>query len=194
LVRGQRVASAPARERVVHFVRHAQYPGEGAGTGALTPHGRKQAARIARYFRSLPNLSVRSSDAPRAVETAAILAKLLRLRVVQHHRLLREMLPAPVPGMTIPAHKRAEGRRRLARIVARFLKPARGARHDIVVCHGNLIRALLLHVVAGAPDGFHRLRIHHASVTSFRVAPDGAIQLVGYNAQEHLPSRMRTFG
>jgi serine/threonine-protein phosphatase PGAM5 len=179
-------------ERFLYFVRHGEYSNDDASKGALTPLGRRQAGLIAQYFRGLPVASVRSSDLRRAKETADILAARLRARRVTRHRVLREMLPAKVPAMAIPSAKRAEGKRRLQQILRRFFRPARGVRHEVVVCHGNLIRALVLSVAAGKPDGFHRFLAHHGSVTSFVVFATGKIAVVGFNSIAHMPERLRT--
>jgi len=188
-----RAKERPPAERIVHFVRHGEYVNGPDSEGALTPRGRRQALLLAAHFRGLTIDCIRSSDVVRAQETADILAKRLRAGRVTRHKLLREMLPAPVPTLKVPAHKRADAKRRLNQIVRRFLRSSRETRHEIFVCHGNLIRALLLQVAVGRATGFHRLRIHHGGITTFAVTSTGRIDIVAFNHVGHVPVRSRTY-
>ena len=178
--------------RVLHFVRHGQYESGESGSGGLTRLGERQAERLARYFDGLPIAGIRSSDLLRAVQTADIVAAELGIRTVSRHRMLREVLPTNAPGMRVPRARRQQDRARIERVVARFFVPARQTRHEIVVCHGNLIRSLVLRLTAGRVNGFERLRIHHASISCF-VVKRGHTQVVGYDSIVHLPVSLRTF-
>lgn len=188
-----RVAENPRVERILHFVRHGEYVSGPDSEGALTPRGRRQARLLAAHFRGLTIACIRSSDVLRARETADILAERLRAGRVTRHKLLREMLPAPVPTLRVPAHQRADAKRRLRQILRRFLRSSRRTRHEIFVCHGNLIRALLLEVAVGRATGFHRLRIHHGGVTTFAVTSTGRIDVVAFNHVGHVPVGLRTY-
>lgn len=179
--------------RVLHFVRHGQYEIDASGSDRLTPLGRRQASRLAKHLARLPVAAVRSSDAVRAVETADILAAGFGATRVTRHAALREMLPARVPGVAIPRAELAEDALRLERVLEQFFRASQRIRHEILVCHGNLIRSLLLRVAAGRAAGFHRLLIHHAGVTSFSVSARGDVEVVSFNVLEHLPQKMRTY-
>lgn len=184
------MSSTPAN-RYLHFVRHGHYHSGESGSGSLTGLGQRQARRAARHFAGLSIDSIVSSDWPRAVETAAILADELGLAQPRRFRVLREALPTRVPGLAIPAAKRRDGAARLEAIVERWFRRSRRQRHEIYVSHGNLIRALVLRVSAGRADGWHRLTTDHASVTTFLVSTRG-IEVVALNALGHLPQRLRT--
>jgi broad specificity phosphatase PhoE len=177
--------------RVLHFVRHGQYHDGESGSGKLTALGRRQVRRLARYFARLPIDRICSSDLPRAVETADILARELGMTSSGQHRLLREVIPTRLPGVKIPVQKRLDHAKRLERIVRHLFKASRRTRHEVVVCHGNLIRSLVLRVTVGRPDGWYRLVAHHGGITSFVVTSRG-IRLIGFNLREHLPPAMRT--
>jgi broad specificity phosphatase PhoE len=178
--------------RVLHFVRHGQYESAESGSGRLTPLGERQAERVARYFAGLPVAAIRSSDLPRAVQTADIVAARLGVPSVSRHRMLREALPTHVRDLRVPRVKREADLARVERIVARLFAPARQTRHEIVVCHGNLIRAVALRVTAGRVNGWERLRVHHTSISSFVVCRRYT-QLLSYNNIAHLPPSWRTF-
>jgi serine/threonine-protein phosphatase PGAM5 len=176
--------------RVLHFVRHGQYTrsADGADEG-LTGLGRKQARRLALHFRHLPIDSIVSSDAPRAFETATILARDLRLQMLPPRPLLSEIMPIVVTGY--PTRNRLEDKRRLERVVVQLFKPSRTTRHEVIVCHGNLIRSVMC-LVTGAPVAdFGRASSHHAGITCFEISARG-IWLVSYNELGHLPRALRS--
>jgi broad specificity phosphatase PhoE len=135
--------------------------------------------------------SMFTSDWMRAVQTGALLARSLGLPPPPRTRLLREVLPSRVPGRVIRAAKRQEGAERVERILKRFFKPCRDERHEIMVAHGNLIRALVLRVSSGKVDGWHRLTTDNASVTTFCVSQRG-VEVVSVNMVSHLPPQLRT--
>lgn len=175
--------------RYLHFVRHGQYV---TGPGHLTELGKRQARHVARELARFPLDRIASSDWIRARQTARIVAHELELDAPSEHRLLREVLPTAVRGMRVPLPKRAEGKQRIERILARFFKPSRSTRHEAVVCHGNLIRALILRVSTGrVRTGWERFAVHHGGITTFLVTKRG-ITIVGYDRIEHLPRRLRT--
>ncbi len=186
----QKLAHEAATDgRYLYFIRHGQYQAE---NGYLTELGKRQARHLARELARIPLARVVSSDWIRARQTARIVTNALRLGAPKQHRLLRELLPTAVSGMRVPLAMRAEGKARLERIVRRFFKPTRGTRHEAIVCHGNLIRALLLRIGTGrVVAGWDRFSVHHAGITIFLVTPRG-VRILGYDHVAHLPQRCRT--
>jgi broad specificity phosphatase PhoE len=177
--------------RILHFVRHGHYESGDTGSGSLTDLGRRQAKCLSRYFADLPIAAIASSDWPRARETAAIIADTLDLATPKHHRVLREMLPTRVPGMQVPLAKRKEGSKRIELILGKFFKASRHTQHQIIVSHGNLIRALVMRIATRKLDGWYRLTVDHCGVTSFLISERGPT-VVGVNAQAHVPRRLRS--
>jgi serine/threonine-protein phosphatase PGAM5 len=184
-------AEPQKRGRILHLVRHGQYEDGESGSGNLTLLGRRQARHVARYLARLPIARIVSSDVSRAIQTAEILSREIRIPLSGRHSLLREVLPTRVAGLRVPVEKRVAHVRRIERVIKKFFKASRGVRHEIIVCHGNLIRSLVLRVAVGRVDGWHRLVAHHAAVTSFAVSSHGMVVL-GFNAQDHLPLKLRT--
>jgi broad specificity phosphatase PhoE len=185
-------APPPRVERVLYFVRHGQYSAPaGAKGGVLTALGRRQAARLRLYFEGLPVDSVSSSDLPRAVQTAEALARDLGVARVRRHAMLREVLPVAVHGVRVPLDKRARGKDQLDEIVARWFQPTRRARHEVIVCHGNLIRCLVCRVLRAPLTSFGDMLVYHAGVTRFTVDVEG-VQLCGFNEIQHVPARFRS--
>jgi broad specificity phosphatase PhoE len=119
----QGLAPAAAPQRVLYFVRHGQYSAQpNAQGGVLTELGRRQAGRLQHYFKGLAIDSVSSSDLPRAVQTAEVLAGDLGIARVRRHAVLREILPVAVPGVRVPFDKRALGKQQLDAVIARWFK------------------------------------------------------------------------
>jgi serine/threonine-protein phosphatase PGAM5 len=178
--------------RVLYFIRHGQYESEGPGAGLLTALGRKQARHLGRHFQRSPIDAISSSDLPRAVETADIMADTMGISSVRRHRVLREVIPARVLGMNVSRQKVLDGQKRIERVVTRFFKTSRQPRQEIVVCHGNLIRALVCSVTGAPMSRFVHMLTHHGGVTCFAISKRGA-RLVAYNVIEHLPMPMRSY-
>jgi serine/threonine-protein phosphatase PGAM5 len=178
--------------RVLHFMRHGQYLLSGEGGRGLTALGRRQARAAARELAGYPIAAVHSSDLARAVETSDIIAEALGHGAVKRTRLLRELLPGGVPGMRISRARRTRGRENLDAILARYFRRARGERHELVVCHGNLIRGLVCRALDGRSTAWLRMDIHHCGITRFAVRPDGSVRLLAFNEIAHLPPSFRT--
>lgn len=77
---------------------------------------------------------------------------------------------------------------------ARYLVPAVGSdRHDIIVCHANVIRWVVSRVVAGDPVHWPRMEIAHASLTIVAVHADGSARLVTFSDVGQLPLAKQTW-
>jgi len=174
--------------RVLHCVRHGDYEERsGVFGGTLTVRGREQARHAGRHLARWPIATIHVSDLGRALDTAGILADKLGGPPIRKTDILREMLPTRLPGHRVPLAVRASGQDNLSRIVARFFRPIRATRHEVIVTHGNLIRALACKALGLRPTVWLKMRIHHLSVTRFAVRPDGSVVLLGYNDIGHLP-------
>ena len=176
------------------FVRHGQY--DELVTGALTPLGRKQAARTATALRKLPVNAIWSSTLLRAKETASIVAAKQRAHV-RRTRLLCEVVPTRLPAklarrFAIDGTSVERDRARADRAYTTLFRAARRERTEIVVCHGNLIRYLVCRALGIQPKLWMRLDSTHCGLTEFRVLPRGVVRVVRYNDVGHIPASMRT--
>ena len=76
----------------------------------------------------------------------------------------------------------------LAAAWAKYMTPSPAAdRHDILVCHGNVIRALVCRAVTGDSRHWHAMDIGNASLTILAVRPDGTTRLIMFSDVGHLP-------
>ena len=175
--------------RILHFVRHGQYV---EASGALTKLGRAQAARVAAELSRGTHTVIHCSNMPRALETAGIVSKRLGL-TVRTNELLREVLPTRAPRVRIPFARRAADWARLSDVELKFLRPAKAEIHEVVVCHGNLIRSLVARVLGTPRTHWVRMQIYHGSLTTL-VCREDRVLLQTFNSVAHLPPEQRTFG
>jgi serine/threonine-protein phosphatase PGAM5 len=71
--------------------------------------------------------------------------------------------------------------------------PDAAGRHDIVVCHGNVIRYFVAKVLRADPMSWLQMSISNCSLTVVRVNPDGSMKLDSFGDYGHIPENMRTF-
>ena len=181
------------RTRLLHFVRHGQYaPDPEVFGGVLTDLGRRQAEALAEHLADWPIQRVWTSDMNRAVETGAIITARLPKVMVSKRRLLREMLPSIIPSFSVPTAKRRADRARLERIPELLFKRSNTVRHELVVVHGNLIRAVVCQQLKAPSRAWLTMDIHHCSLTTFRVDYDRQVRLVCFNERGHLPPELHS--
>jgi broad specificity phosphatase PhoE len=182
---------------------------QGQGGPGLNDRGRAQAAALAERLSTVRLAAVYTSDLPRAVQTADIVARAVGLDPVMEPGL-REVDVGNWRGLT-----RAEVRRRdpagyrrwqhgeagwdggetyeqmHARVIAtlnRLLEPHRRGR-ILLVSHGGGIRAIVAHAVGiGGHDRRHIDGAQNCSLTTVTAAR-GALRLAGFNDVGHLQRR-----
>jgi len=178
--------------RTLVLVRHGQYE---ASTGELSALGRRQAAATVRALSRYEFSTIHCSTLIRAEQTAGIIKNGLRSRLaLQRSRLLCEALPTPVPGLTnredLPRLRKNLSNMRRAH--ARLARPFQGERAELVVAHGNLIRAFVCFALEVKPVAWLKMRIHHCSISVLVVKSRDEEILASYNETQHLPKALRT--
>lgn len=179
----------PNRHRFLYFVRHGQYertPEHPDGT--LTELGRRQAGHLATRLADAPFDAIWSSTMYRAWETARTIADQQFPHLeVQRSTLLREKVfpnerlwDAARPQSRAPAD-------RLDRIAARWLRPSNRERHELIVCHGNLIRALVTHILGISIELWPQLGTNNCGLTRVVCHADGRVRLLSYNEFSYQP-------
>jgi broad specificity phosphatase PhoE len=179
--------------RFVHLIRHGQYARrEDTGDGPLTLLGRKQAVTAGKYLGRWPIEKVWSSDLQRAVETAQLIVKRLGSPETRESELLREVVPTAIPGQSISLATRKQSRQAIERVTATFFQPVRATRHDLLVCHGNLIRSLVCRVLKSPETSWLRLSTHHCALSTIAILSDGDTRLVRYGESAYLDDPLLT--
>lgn len=175
------------------FLRHGQYDEE--DTGALTKLGRKQALVTSRALVIEPLDAIHVSTLLRAKQTAAIVGEAFPHLTLRASSLLCEAIPTKLPKRLAPhvePGQVAQDRIRVTKAAKRLFRPAKTARTELVVCHGNIIRYLFCLALGVKPETWIRLHTHHCGLTEIAVLPNGQLRGVRYNDLGHLPHAMRT--
>ena len=192
---------APVRH--LYLIRHGEYVhdddcDEDVGC-ALDRLGRHQAALAGDFLASLEIefTSLQSSSMTRARETAAIIDERLPGPALELHRDIRECTPATRRADVMAGLEPGEAEaceRELAAAWDRLVRPAadRDA-HDIVVCHGNVIRWFVCRALGVDPEAWLGMSIANCSLTVIQVRPDGTCRLVTFADAGHIPFPLRTY-
>lgn len=195
------LAPAPAA-RTVYLVRHGHYAAdpsidERTGPG-LSPIGVAQARLAGARIGALPGGfdGLYASPMQRARDTAAIIAgdlQAARFSVVDE---LAECTPPTRDAAVMAREKPADlaaCKAQFDRAFVRFFQPAQGGeRVDLLVCHGNVIRSMVVRALGVEADAWLALSVGHASVTKVRIQPDGRFKIIAVGDVGHLPPNLLT--
>ena len=172
----------------------------------LSDFGRRQGEAIAAALAELPIGAIYASPLLRALETAQIVARRLKLPITIDPRLkeihigvfqnrlrseVAELYPeafarwtAGEPDYAVPG---GESRRSLQeRGAAAFREiAAAGHQHAAIIAHGRLL-AVTLEAFVPVPAGPATPSLENASITTVRCDGDGCWELTAYNQVDHL--------
>jgi serine/threonine-protein phosphatase PGAM5 len=190
--------------RTIYLVRHGQYDhaderDEFTGRG-LVPLGVAQARLLAARLKSLPVrfTTLTSSTMTRARQTAQVIGREFPGLVLRQDPAISECTP-PTWRKDVMAEVGAAEREGCVRNIEKFFReffvpaPDAADRHDIVVCHGNVIRYLVAKVLQVDTLSWLQMSISNCSLTIVRVLPGGAMKLDAFGDYGHIPENMRTF-
>lgn len=163
------------------------------GGFTLTDAGIAQARLLAAYVATLaPARAVYTSDREDARHTATLLAEHLGDVPVRRAAKLRECIPGR------PAHDEAQaapfadlvtaaGARHADGAFARWFIPARVAdKHEILVTHPNLLRALVCRSMGVDPLAWTSIEVGPGGVSRVRAMSDGRLRLLCLNERGFL--------
>ena len=71
--------------------------------------------------------------------------------------------------------------------------PDENYRHDLIVCHGNVMRYLVTKVLNVETMSWLQMSITNCSLTIIRIMPDGKMKLDTFSDYGHIPENMRTY-
>jgi serine/threonine-protein phosphatase PGAM5 len=164
----------------------------------LNALGHEQARLLGARLRGLPirpRLLV-SSGLTRARETGDDLGAILGLACARD-TLLEECSP---PALGDSADTDAERAERVACTAqleaawAKYMRPSPEAdAHDLLVCHGNVIRWFVTRALGADLKRWITMTIGNASLTILAVRPDGAVRLAMYSDVGHIPVEKQTW-
>lgn len=186
------------RNRFIYLIRHGDYvSSEQHFGGLLTPRGEEQSRCLVEAMQRIPVDAIYSSNMHRAFQTAEILrdGAFPELKVRRTPLIKERLFPGFRKGKAlINEEKEALARQVLDQIWERFFRPARSERHDVLVCHGNLIRALVTRAMNAPVECWINASIANCSITQIICLGDGRRALLSFNERGHLPYALRLFG
>lgn len=204
LIAGIAASGAKAEQgpRTLYLIRHGFYdyhdkrdPEVGKG---LLPLGIAQARLIGNRLRSLPvDISaIYSSTFTRAHETALVIGREFDGLEVIESGLLSECTPPTWRKDIIADCDSAElaaCREQLEAAFEKFFVPSSaGPRHEVLVCHGNVIRYFVTRVLGVDSLSWLGMSIGNCSLTVVRVNSDGTMKLLLFGDVGHIPPNLQT--
>jgi serine/threonine-protein phosphatase PGAM5 len=188
--------------RTVYLIRHGEYdqaderdPEVGK---ALVPLGVAQARLVAARLRGLPveMTSLHSSTMTRARQTALVIGEEFPDLELQVSPLISECTP-PTWRDDVMADEEEYDltacTRQLEEAFSLYFAPSPEAdRHDVVVCHGNVIRYFVTKVLKVDTMAWLGMSIGNCSLTVVKVNPDGSMKLLSFGDVGHLPPNLST--
>lgn len=192
---------APAARTIV-LVRHGYYVPDANADKQLGPHlapiGVAQAHLVGARLADLPTRfdELYVSPIQRARDTAAIIAGDLPGRHFQVVGDLAECTP-PTRRKDIMAKEKpadlAACKAQMDRLFAHYFVPAKGhARTELMVCHGNVIRNMVVRAMHVDPEAWLEMSVGNASITRIRVEADGRFKVISVGDVGHIPPGLRT--
>jgi serine/threonine-protein phosphatase PGAM5 len=188
--------------RTVYLIRHGEYdhdderdPDVGK---ALVPLGVAQARITGARLRGLPAkmTSLHSSTMTRARQTALVIGEEFPDLELQTSRLIRECTPPTWREDVMAEETEADLQActdQLEEAFPLYFAPSPDAdRHDVVVCHGNVIRYFVTKVLKVEPLAWLGMSIGNCSLTVVKVNADGSMKLLSYGDVGHLPPNLTT--
>ena len=196
------VAGAEPAPRTLYLIRHGFYDyhdeRDPAVGKALLPLGIAQARLVGSRLRSIPVTfsALYSSTFTRARETALVIGQEFGELEVIESPLLSECTPATWRE-DIMAECDSAGvaacEEQLETAFARFFVPSEdGPRHEILACHGNVIRYFITRVLGVDTMSWLRMSIGNCSLTIVRINADGTMKLLAFGDVGHIPPNLQT--
>jgi serine/threonine-protein phosphatase PGAM5 len=190
-------------KRTLYLVRHGQYRLHERDAGGLTHKGETQARMTGKAIAHLPFTKVISSPVLRAVQTADIITESLGSTERYEDELLRECIPSiPLRYAAYFAGTHPELTESRINDCADKLSIAFEGYfrrnladhdvHELLVCHGNVIRYFVARVLQTDSDGWSNMIIHNCGITRVLIDSDGQLFLISHNDIGHLPEDLRT--
>jgi broad specificity phosphatase PhoE len=187
--------------RFLYLLRHGQFDPNAVAnpTHGITKLGKQQARHAAKAFKSIPVTAIHVSTMTRAIATAEILGKNFPEIQIQRAHRLQECVP-PVTEDVREAYFSALTDDQLQdqishaeRAYSHYVKRTTGSdRHEVLVCHGNLIRYMVCRVLEVPPTAWVNFTSTNCGITRIVVNSEGNAALLSYNEIGHLPPTHHT--
>jgi len=74
-----------------------------------------------------------------------------------------------------------------------FIPSHRAERHELLVCHGNILRYFVCRALQVPGEAWIHTDVHNCGISEIEIGSDGRVLLVSHNDTGHLPYPMRTY-
>ncbi|MGZ3695204.1 MAG: histidine phosphatase family protein [Bdellovibrionota bacterium] len=194
----------PKTSRTVLFVRHGQFQHV---PERLTSLGVRQALLTGRELDGLYPNRFYCSTMPRAIETAKIISRQLKMKAQRKECFRESVLPVSQTAFLEMHRSRKEkiskadfksgmvrGKRRADKgFDFLFKKPRKGQETVLVVAHGNVIRYWVCRALGLDAKKWTSMDIQQCSITGIRINDKGQFMLLSFSDARHLPKKLRTY-
>jgi serine/threonine-protein phosphatase PGAM5 len=189
--------------RTIYLIRHGEYNSEDERDPdvgkELVPLGIAQTRLLSSRLESMgiEFNSLNSSTMTRARQTAMIINEDFPKLNLQQSRLIRECTP-PTWREDIMADESKSDLNdcveNLEKAFKEYFIPSTDEmdRHDIIVCHGNVIRYFVTKVLKVDTKAWLQMTIGNCSLTTVNIRPDSSLKLVSFNDLGHIPPNLQT--
>ncbi|MBL8510680.1 MAG: histidine phosphatase family protein [Betaproteobacteria bacterium] len=194
--------------RTIYLIRHGAYdtqsPYDPDVSNGLVSLGIAQARLTAARLAGMPVTfdALIASNMKRARETAQVMNSSLPALKLQLSPLLRECFPKMADSERMQRMMKAGDAKaadfdaceaQLKKAFQTYFVPAEDReRHDVLVCHGNVIRYLTLKAIGVDTGMWLNMSVAHTSLTVIRIAPNGTYKVLSVGDVGHLPPNMQS--
>lgn len=194
--------------RTLYMIRHGQYDTttKTVDGGSLNDTGRKQAYHAGQAVARIPVDFIHASTMTRAIETANIIAEQVDAKY-QTYDVLREAIPTIPPRIATEILNFMENdplfthdtihqdKKRVDEAFEQFFsapEPNSVSTHELLVCHGNIMRYLVCKALDVNVDTWAKLNINHCGICIVTVDMQARHRLITHNATGHIPIHLLT--
>jgi len=186
--------------RTIYLIRHGAYDmtekGDESVVNGLTPLGIAQARLIATRLRGMPIkfASLTSSTYTRARQTAGIIGQMFPDLALHTDPVLCECTPRTWRTDVIkdvPKEELDASDAQINQAFAKYFVPTKTVdENDIIVAHGDLIRALICKALGVDTKAWLGFNIAHCSLTVVQVKADGTFKVLAVGDTGHIPPNL----
>lgn len=188
--------------RTIYLIRHGEYDIEDESDPfvgkSLVPLGVAQARLVGARLRGMPVdfTSLSSSTMTRARQTAQVIGEEFPELELRSSVRISECTP-PTWRKDVMEDETVEDlaacAKQLEEAFPIYFAPSPEAdRHDIVVCHGNVIRYFVTKVLKVDTEAWLGMSIANCSLTVITVKADGSMKLLSFSDSGHIPANLLT--
>ena len=137
-----------------------------------------------------------TSTMTRARQTASVIHDEFPHLELQKTRILRECTPTTWREdvmKRLEPNEATECEAQLEKAFKEFFIPSPTEdRHEVLVCHGNVIRYLVTRAQGVDPHSWLQMSVGNCSITTIRIKADGSFKILSVGDVGHLPPNMQT--